>query len=156
MSKYISTQAAEDVAEDRLNTLTLESTEMEIIEAIAEWLTARKPPYHLSIFHDAGPRAEKRALRNLQEAKKGHRNIESAHHWVFTTGKCIAVPFDWSRKGQVGITTKDRDYARHWITTATYFGYCVYRDIGGIGNVAVVREQIRERNARGKTGLYGH
>ena len=101
-----------NAAEDALEALTSDATDMEIAQAVAEHLLANRPPHHLSIFHDVRPSTPKRVAR----IRKDFPNYQGEQH-----GPC-PLHYDWSYKNSVGISTRDKSVARQWIIDAMLLG----------------------------------
>ena len=94
-------------AEDAVAAINPDDSDEAIAQIVAEYLlTAQRPPYRFSIFHDVRPRTQR--------------------------GPC-PLPFDWRHKNTVGITTRDREHARQWTIDAMLAGYGVFRGFPGHG-----------------------
>lgn len=130
-----------NVAEDVLEAMTPDATDMEIARAVADYLLANRPPHHLSIFHDVCPSTPKRIAR----IRKDFPNYQGQPH-----GPC-PLHYDWRHKNTVGISTRDEPIARQWIIDAMLLGYGVYRHIsknswgGGQGSIASIRSRHNQR-----------
>ena len=88
-----------NAAEDALEVMTPDADDIEIARAVADYLLAKRPPHHLSIFHDVRPSAPKRVAR----IRKDFPNYQGQPH-----GPC-PLHYDWQRKNMVGISTRARD-----------------------------------------------
>jgi hypothetical protein len=52
-----------NAAEDALEAMTPDASDLEVARAVADYLLAKRPPHHLSIFHDVRPSTPKRFAR---------------------------------------------------------------------------------------------
>ena len=134
-----------NAAEDALDAMTSDASDMEIAQAVADYLLANRPPHHLSIFHDVRPSAEKQIAR----VRKHFPNYQPSQ----PHGPC-PLHYDWRRKNTVGISTRDESMARQWIIDAMLLGYAVYRHIlknswgAGQGSIADIRARMKEQNIK--------
>jgi hypothetical protein len=134
-------------ADDALWALDPDADKRVIAEAVAERTVAgNRPPYYLHIFHDVRPKT----LGGIEAMKK----IIPTYKHDEPYGPC-PVRYDYTYKNTVGIKERDREVAKRWITEAFLLGYSVFsafKKRSGIGaaagDLAMVRERIRERKAR--------
>lgn len=130
-----------NAAEDVLEAMTADADNMEIARAVADYLLVKRPPHHLSIFHDVRPSTPKRIAR----IRKDFPNYQGQPH-----GPC-PLHYDWRHKNTVGISTRDESVARQWIIDAMLLGYGVFRHIvkhsggSGQGSIAAIRSRIADR-----------
>lgn len=74
----------------------------------------------------------------------------------YPIGPC-PLPYDWTRKNLVGVSTKDRERARQWCIDAMLAGYAVShtsskgRGGGSHGTIAQIQTRRREEIAQEKT-----
>jgi hypothetical protein len=128
-----------NAAEDVLEAMAADASDMEIAQAVADYLLAKRPPHHLSIMHDVRPSTPKRIAR----LRKDFPNFQGQPH-----GPC-PLHYDWHRKNMVGISTRDESVARQWIIDAMLLGYGVYRHIvkhswgGGQGSITAIRSRLK-------------
>ena len=133
-----------DAADDAMASVDPDASDETIAGIVADYLlTTLLLPRgcHLSVIHDVRPRELAKLVRMRQ------RNPDC--YWPDHVGPC-PLPYDWSYKNTVGISTRDRDRARRWIIDATLAGYCVFRNSrrggcgGGQGSLADIRKRRRE------------
>jgi hypothetical protein len=74
---------------------------------------------------------------------------------IICNHRICPLPFDWKRKGSVGINAKDREVARDWCMKALLLGYSVFQcwyststSGGGMGTIASYRQSLIERRER--------
>jgi hypothetical protein len=95
--------------------------------------------YCLSVTHDVRP-AGVRKLERMRKVKPDYQPGDRV-------GPC-SLPYDWSLKNIVGISTRARVRARRWAVEATCAGYCVFRRVTagtgyGRGSLADLRKYWR-------------
>ena len=126
-----------NAAEDALEALAADTSDLEIAQAVADYLLAARPPHHLSIVHDVRPSTPKRVAR----ARKHFPDYQGQPY-----GPC-PPHYDWRHKNTAGISTRDESVARQWIIDAMLLGYGVYRRFtkksgeGGQGSIAAIRSR---------------
>ena len=143
-------KAAIRAAEDALQEVNPDASDEAIAEILADYLTTPlgSRTFHLSIFHDVRPSslARMKRLRKYDPGYGSHQRISPC-----------PLPYDWSRKNTVGVSTRDRDRAQQWIIEATLAGYAVFRGFsrqgGGFGQGSL--ENIRARR-RASYALVGN
>ena len=145
--KYDATAVASNAAEDALAAISPDASDATIAGIVADYLLTRYSTryFHLSIIHDVRPSAPVRLAR-----LRKHFPDYQPHEPM---GPC-PLPYDWTRKNMVGISTRDRERAREWIIAATLAGYCVFRGFSrdswssGAGSIARIRERAKASTAR--------
>ena len=105
----------EDAAFQRMDRLSVDASDLEIAEAMAE--------YYLTAYPDT------------KAHYKGRISLSKLHDVrLRSTAPPCPIEYDWRRKNTVGITTTDEGRARDWAIRAMLLGYAVFCCWGSRGN----------------------
>jgi hypothetical protein len=141
---YAERHAREIAADEAMASIDWDASDLIIAGIVADYLVAQLPSsriYHLGVGHNAS------ALCNLERIGKFNPHYQPNE----PVGPC-ALPYDWTYKNVVGISTRDRERARRWIIEAQLAGYGVFRRWGrqdggfGCGSIAAIRQRGRPRD----------
>ena len=139
--------AAENAAYDAMDAMDPDASDEIIAGLVADYLVTQLPnsrTCHLSVLHDMRPSA----LRNLERIRKYNPDYDPGPVGPFP------LPYDWTYKNVVGVSTRDRDRARQWAIDAMLAGYSVFRSFGrhgsagGRGTLAQIRAHRRDEIMR--------
>ncbi len=144
-----------EAARARLDDLAADATDAVLADAGADYLIARTEEMAKQ-YNDMTYR-----FQVLHDTRKNHapNKLLLKHHyqctlaeWERRYGIHCGQPllhFDWSRKNNIGIKTKDRAFAHRWCSDAFFFGYAVFMTIGsggaGQGSLSDIRRRDRDR-----------
>lgn len=140
--------AREIAADEAMASVDPDASDETIAAIVADYLVAQmssRRAYHLGVGHDVRPSA----LRNVERIWKFNPHYQPCE----PVGPC-SLPYDWTYKNVVGISTRDRERARRWIIEAQLAGYGVFRRWGrmgggfGRGSLTAIRVRRREELAR--------
>jgi hypothetical protein len=132
-------------ADDAMDNVDPDASDETIASITADYFLIGFTTRHLDILHDVRPSTQKRIERIRRE---GWLNYQPAD----PSGPC-PLPYDWTRKNVVGISTKDRERARQWCIDAMLAGYSVHHRSSktsasfGRGTIAQIRARRREEIA---------
>jgi hypothetical protein len=133
-------------ADDAMDNVDPDASDETIAGITADYFLIGFTTRHLSILHDVRPSTQ----RTIERIRK--RFEQPDYQPADPTGPC-PLPYDWTRKNAVGISTKDRERARQWCIDAMLAGYDVHHRSSktsasfGRGTIAQIRAWRRKEIA---------